>query len=101
MPRPEELRRDEGRAAGLALGLGIRLSAAVLAAGLALDALRPGGGGEHVALAGIAILIATPFLRVAMLCGAFARGRQWRMLAVSASVLALLLAGVWLGRGRG
>ena len=97
MPGLEELRRGEGRSAGRALALGVWVSGLLMAAGLVLGALRPGGLGEFVALAGIAALIATPFLRVAMLCAAFARGRQWRLLAVSAVVLGLLLSGIWLG----
>jgi hypothetical protein len=112
MARPDAVRQEEGRYAGLALSAGIRFSALLLAAGLFLDAVRPApwpqgpphwgsilrsaasGYGEALALLGIAVLIATPYLRVVMLCAAFARGQQWRLLAVSAAVLGLLLAGL-------
>jgi hypothetical protein len=115
MARLEGLRQEEGRLAGKALAVGIRVSGLLMAAGLLCDTVRPApwpqgpphwgcvlrsaaaGHGEAVTLLGIAALIATPYLRVVMLCAAFGRGRQWRMLAVSAAVLALLLAGVLLG----
>lgn len=112
MAGPDRSRAEEGRFAGAALAFGIRASAALMAAGLLLHAFRPrpwppgaprwgdillsaaGGHGEALALLGIAALIATPYLRVLSLAAAFARGRQWRLLAVSAAVLGLLLAGL-------
>ncbi|MBI5240037.1 MAG: DUF1634 domain-containing protein [Elusimicrobia bacterium] len=112
MARLDGGRREEGRFAGAVLAAGIRVSALLMAAGLLLRAWRPqpwpqgvphwgailrsaaGGHGEALALLGIAVLIATPYVRVATLCAAFARGRQWRLLAVSAAVLGLLLAGL-------
>ncbi len=112
MAGPDRSRLDEGRFAGAALALGIRVSSGLMAAGLLLHAFRPrpwpqgvpdwgavlhaaaSGHGEALALLGIAALIATPYLRVLSLAAAFARGRQWRLLAVSAAVLGLLLAGL-------
>jgi len=97
------------------LGGGIRASGAIMAAGLILAALRPAGlppgppdwafilrqaaalNGAALALLGIAALVATPFLRVALVAAAFARGRQWRLLAVALCVLGLLAVGVALG----
>ncbi len=94
---PEDLRREEGRAAGLALRAGVWGSGVLMAAGALWAAA---GHGESLALWGIAVLVATPFLRVIFLTAVFARSRQWRMLAVSLTVLVLLGAGIVLGRLR-
>ena len=93
----EDYRREEGRAASRALRAGVWASGALMAAGAAWAAR---GHGESLALLGIAVLVATPFLRVASLAAVFARSRQWRMLAVSLAVLILLVAGIVLGRWR-
>ena len=114
--RAEDRRRQEGRRAGMALRGGLWASGALMAAGLLLAILRPVSlppgppdwafvlrqaaamNGEALALLGIAALIATPFLRVVFVAAAFARGRQWRLLAAALCVLGLLAAGVALGR---
>ena len=93
----EDSRRGEGRAAGRALRAGVWASGVVMAAGAVWSAR---GHGDSLALLGIAILVATPFLRVASLAAVFARSRQWRMLSVSLAVLVLLGAGIVLGRSR-
>lgn len=91
--------REEGRFAGAALRAGVAASVAIMVAALVLSALRPGRG-ETLAWIGVAILIATPLLRVVFLAAAFARGRQWRLLAASVAVLGMLAAGIVLGRPR-
>lgn len=97
--RADELRRYEGRSASAALRLGVRFSGALMAAALAVSVLMPGAAdpARTLGLLGVAVLVATPFLRVLFLTAAFARHRQWRMLGVCAAVLVLLLAGVVLG----
>lgn len=92
----EDPRGREGRIAGRVLAAGSRLSGACMAAGVILAAAGRGEG-RVVALAGIIALVATPFIRVAFLAGDYFLNRQWRMLAVSLSVLALLATGVLLG----
>ena len=108
-------RAQEGRWASLVLRFGIRVSGAIMAAGLVLASWRPtavpsgppdwawvvhqasAGNGEALALLGVAALVGTPFLRVILMAAAFARGRQWRLLAVAFGVLGLLTVGVFLG----
>ncbi|MDD5656510.1 MAG: DUF1634 domain-containing protein [Elusimicrobia bacterium] len=92
----ERDRFGENRAAGLALRWGLRASAAVMAAGVALDAA--GRDGSGLALLGVALLLATPFARALSLAAVFARGRHWRLFACAAAVLALLAFAFALGR---
>lgn len=95
---PEGSRREEGRLASLALRAGVWLSGAAMAAGVLLAAWSGrAADGEALALLGVAALVATPVLRVLLLAAAFARGRQWRLLAAALAVLGLLGAGVALG----
>jgi uncharacterized membrane protein len=47
---------------------------------------------------GLVVLIATPFIRVAVSIMAFALERDWRYVAITAIVLAILFAGIILGR---
>ncbi len=89
--------REEGRFAGAALRVGVWASVAIMAAALVLSVLRPGRG-ETLAWLGVAVLMATPLLRVVFLAAAFARGHQWRLLGASVTVLGLLAAGIALGR---
>jgi len=48
-------------------------------------------------LAGICLLIATPYLRVLQLSAAFARSRERRFLALSLTVFLLMSLGAFLG----
>ena len=50
---------------------------------------------------GLVILIATPFARVAVSILAFALERNWRYVVVTASVLAILIAGLAIGKSLG
>lgn len=95
--RAERDRLEENRTAGLALRWGLRASGAIMAVGVARDAF--GGDGSGLAWFGVALLLATPFLRVLLLAAAFARGRHWRLFGASAAVLVLLSAAIALGRG--
>jgi uncharacterized membrane protein len=47
---------------------------------------------------GLVVLIATPFIRVAVSIMAFALERDWRYVAITAIVLAILFSGIILGR---
>lgn len=96
MPAEPET-REEGRLAGAALRVGVTASVAIMSAALVLSVLRHGRG-ETLAWLGVAVLIATPLLRVVFLAAAFARGRQWRLLAASVVVLGMLASGILLGR---
>jgi uncharacterized membrane protein len=117
-PRPVE------KAVGIVLRAGVILSAAIICAGLGLlvakggisDGLRidaaiayPRSMGAlfagilaldpaSVISLGLLALIATPFARVAVSMVAFAMERDWRYLAITALVLAILIAGILLGR---
>jgi uncharacterized membrane protein len=57
--------------------------------------------GDPVALValGLLVLLATPFLRVAVSIVAFALERDWRYVGITALVLAILLASFFLGKG--
>ncbi|MFA6004413.1 MAG: DUF1634 domain-containing protein [Elusimicrobiota bacterium] len=91
-------RREEGRLASLALGLGVWASGLAMAAGVAWSAA--GGQGEAWAWWGIAALVATPYLRVVFLTAAYARRKNWRMLGISLCVLGLLVSGLLIGAFR-
>ncbi|HAM35770.1 MAG TPA: hypothetical protein DEB40_06485 [Elusimicrobia bacterium] len=112
--RAEAWRQQEGRLVSRVLRIGMWASGVLMAAGLILAALRPAplpagsprwglilreafcGNGAALALLGILALVATPYLRVALLVVTYARARQWRFLAVSLAVLAMLTLGLLL-----
>jgi len=71
------------------LSAGVWLSGLLIAAGLAFS--------ERCLLAGICLLIATPYLRVLQLSAAFARSRERRFLALSLTVFLLMSLGAFLG----
>jgi hypothetical protein len=48
------------------------------------------GQGRAIIQLGVILLIATPVARVAFACGAFARERDWRYVAISLVVLGVL-----------
>lgn len=71
------------------LGGGVALSAALMALGLCASWLGLEWSGVLLN-AGIAVLIATPAARVALLACGYALGRDWKFFWVCAAVLALL-----------
>lgn len=84
----------EGRLDGLIARLlrwGVYASGALLVAGLAL-------GSAGMVRAGIAVLVATPVLRVLVLTAGYARAGEWRFAAAGAAVLAMLALSLALGR---
>lgn len=107
--------RGERRMVQLVLQGGLCLAAVLIAAGLALaalrgrmvsnpvvlselpDLLRTGHPRAFMAL-GILVLLATPIVRVLALIGGFALDRDWRFSTVALGVALLLLAGILLGR---
>jgi uncharacterized membrane protein len=90
-------RFQENRLAGFVLRWGLRISAAVMAAGLLLN-LRDPAQGTWLSLVGVGLLVATPFVRVLSLAAVFARGRLWRLFWSSLAVWTLLWAAILLGR---
>lgn len=72
---------------------GVCMSGALMALGLLLG----GPAGAHALRAGIVIMISTPIVRVLLLAVGFAWERDWLFSAVSAGVLAMLVAGAFLG----
>ena len=109
--------RDRASAAvALALKGGVTLSLGLMLAGLAAGALsgRPlpdeasrldlvvalalGGDPAGLLSLGLLVLLATPAVRVLVLAYQFARAREWRMLAVTALVLAVLAYSLLTGR---
>lgn len=56
----------------------------------AVEALRP----EGILWLGLAVVIATPILRVAAAAASYARHAEWRMLAISIAILVVIAVGV-------
>ncbi|MDX6770933.1 MAG: DUF1634 domain-containing protein [Elusimicrobiota bacterium] len=104
-------------AVAAALKGGVTLALGLLAAGLAAAALRGqplpteavelgrvlplalAGDAAGLLSLGLLALLATPAVRVTVLAYQFARAREWRMLAVTALVLAVLAFSLLSGRG--
>jgi hypothetical protein len=70
------------------LGLGTWIGSAVVAAGFLASLRLPIGGA--IELAGVAIFIALPVLRLALMLAAFARRREWIFAATAALVLLII-----------
>ena len=122
--RELEPSRPVERIVSLVLRAGVILSASIICIGLALLAAKgtiaPGMRLEaalsyprsasaliaglfaldpaSVITLGLLVLIATPFARVAVSIAAFAVERDWRYVAVTALVLAILIAGILVGK---
>lgn len=94
--------RDTGRpsrlesqlAALLLYGTGV--ATAVIGVGVAL-ALRHQPSALHIITLGIALFIALPIGRVLMMLVVFIRARDYRFVAITATVLVVILAGFALG----
>lgn len=71
------------------LSVGVWLSAALIAAGLLFS--------DACLLAGLWLLVATPYLRVLQLSAAFAKGGERGFLALSLAVLGLMSLSAFLG----
>jgi uncharacterized membrane protein len=125
--RAEDQARRVERAVSLVLRTGVGLSAAVILLGLGLlvakgifsnnvriDAAIPyprdlaalASGllaldPASVIMLGLVALIATPIARVAVSILAFALERDWRYVAITAIVLAILVAGLVMGKALG
>jgi uncharacterized membrane protein len=78
------------------LAYGTALGSVVIAAGL-LWPVSGASGGAGIVMAGVAIFILLPVLRVALMLWAFVRQRDYGFAAVSALVLAIIGLGVVLG----
>jgi hypothetical protein len=93
--------RFEALLAGL-LGCGTWLASAVIAVGLAVASTEqaaegPMSPGAHIVMAGIALFIALPVLRLALMLIVFVRQRDYRFVAITALVLTIILLGLALG----
>ncbi|MFA6091912.1 MAG: DUF1634 domain-containing protein [Elusimicrobiota bacterium] len=97
----------ESRTAARILGAGTLLGASAIACGLLWTALRGCGAGleaqtalaqgRTLVLAGIAALVAAPYLRVTALALSFAREKRWSLCLACLSALGLMLVGILLG----
>ena len=92
--QPITAERRERLIAGL-LWYGTWVASAVIGVGLTASLL--GQGGLSVQKAGIALFIALPVARVALMIGIFVRERDFAYAAISAVVLAIIAAGVIAG----
>lgn len=92
-------RRPEDRTLGALLRWSTRLAGAALALAVAVAWLGPDAeaAGEAGAAVGVAMLLAAPFLATLAAAVSFARRGHGREAALAALLLALLLAGAWLG----
>jgi uncharacterized membrane protein len=75
---------------GRVLALGAWGSGALVAAGLL-------SGSNALVRAGVVLLVATPFLRVAAMAGTFARRGERKFALYACAVLLLMCAGIGLG----
>jgi len=103
------------RRISLVLMVGMVVSLALIVSGLALYALSPSSGkdvalgpieafralsaGDPLGLVdlGILLLIATPMARVVVALYSFAKGSEWKMVAISAAVLAIIGLAILVG----
>lgn len=82
-------------------GLAPLLRVCALVAGAALlAAVVPWAGADAAARAGVGVLLSAPYLATLSAAVHYARGRRWPEAALALLLLALLLAGLWLGAGR-
>jgi uncharacterized membrane protein len=86
---------DIERILGRVLGIGIAVSTAALAAGLAIMAV-PGGHvlAARLLTAGVLILIGTPVARVVVSTIAYSRRREWIFTVLTVIVLGELIASI-------
>ena len=85
----EKIQRLESLLAGL-LHYGTWIASAVIGAGLLLLDMR-------IVTAGIGMFILLPFLRVVLMLIVFLRERDYRFVAIAATVLLIILAGLAIG----
>lgn len=89
----EQLERLE-RLLGRLLGIGARLSAALLSAGLVLSLATGASAATPLLHAGLLTLLGTPALRVVVSCVEFVRERDWLFASITFVVLLILAASV-------
>lgn len=83
------------RVVGHVLRVGALTSTALLLAGLLIALARPAApAGSTLMRAGLVILIATPVARVVVSVYEYAAERDWLFLALTTSVLVILLGGL-------
>jgi len=101
-PAADQERRD--RIIASLLWYGTWLASAVIAAGMIMEALGrhiaalvPDAGGHTLVRAGVVLFILLPIARVALMVAIFLRERDYAYGAISALVLAVILAGIVAG----
>jgi hypothetical protein len=87
---------EEAAGLGALLQWAVRLAAVLLAA-----AVVPWEMSGASAVAGVTVLLSAPYLATLSAALLYVRRRRWREAALAALLLALLVAGLWLGTGRG
>jgi uncharacterized membrane protein len=94
-PPPDALARLEAHVGRLFV-VGVTVSAATLAAGLALFLVAPDGPASSRLLnAGLLVLMATPMLRVLLSVVEYVRMRDWFFATTTLVVIAELSVTVW------
>ena len=109
------------------LRVGVSISATIIVVGMTLIMIRTGGtlreriaadaafphtpaqvwagltrgDGQSVVVLGLAVLLATPFLRVAVSAVAFVRAKDWAFVWITLIVLTLLATSLFIGVGHG
>ncbi len=83
------------RSVALVLGAGTWIASAVIGAGLLLPS------GTAIVNAGVALLIALPILRVALMLVEFVRRQDYRIALIAGSVLAVIILSIVIGGAGG
>jgi uncharacterized membrane protein len=83
------------------LSYGTWVASGIILIGLAMPFLTAGtwssGADAHVIATGIGLFILLPAIRVTLMLAAFVRQRDYRFIALSVAVLAIILCGFALG----
>jgi uncharacterized membrane protein len=91
-------------ASTIAIGIAIRIANGIatgietaLSAGGAHSDVHAAAVGTHIVIAGIALFILLPIMRLILMIGMFLHQRDYRFSAIAALVLAIVIAGSLLG----
>ena len=90
-----KVRRD--RIIGSLLWCGTWIASTVIAIGIVVEAILPDARGNELVKAGIVLFILLPVARVVLMLLMFLRERDFVYTAISATVLAIIAAGVVIG----
>ena len=87
------------RAVSRVLMIGAFAGFAVMLTGVVLAMFSDSGLTRQVETVGVIVMLATPVVRVFVVCILFLREKDWRYTAISFGVLVILLLGVGFGIG--